>query len=138
MAINATRKEFYLTFRNDPVPASFRHEPAASEPVPPAFPDTLDAGEEAALKEWRATTGSTAAALYAALSVTAQAKADEFVTWDLARQAWDAADQAARREQYAWFRADAAISNYDTVPPAGDSGGSGSGAPPTPQTKQEP
>lgn len=138
MSINAIRQDFFLKFLNLPVSKDFVHEPATGEPTQPAFPDTLDAGEQAALKEWRATSGTTAAALYAALSVTAQTKADEFVAWDAERNAWKTNDDSARQQQYAWFMADAAIVAYDTDPPSGNTGGTGSGGSMTPLTRQEP
>lgn len=136
--INATREKYYLLFRNDPVPSTFQHEPAATQPTQPTFPGSLTVPQQKEVTDWRQARGLAKATLYAALGATAKTTVDLFIAWDAARRAWESNDAAARKEQHAWFLADAAISNYDAVPKSGSNTGTGSGGPPTPQTKQEP
>lgn len=133
MAINTTREKYFFQFISETPPADFKHEPAASKPTVPTWPGTLTANEQQRVRDWRVGHLD-----YASLNATEQSKADEFITYDKLKHAWMSADNAARHTQWAWFRADAAISNYDAVPQSGSNSGTGSGAPVTPQTKQEP
>lgn len=138
MAINVTREKYYLKFKNEVPPGSFKHEPPPSKPTQPTFPSTLTVPQQTSVKNWRQARGSAKATLYAGLTGAALTKADEFIAWDKLRSAWESNDRSARQEQWAWFKADSAISNEPTVPKSGSDTGTGSGAPANPQTKQEP
>lgn len=136
--INTTREKYYLKFRGEQAPSWFQHEPPPSQPAQPSFPSTLTVPQQTEVKNWRSLRGTAKATAYAALTATAKTKADEFIAWDASRKAWEAQNQAARREQWAWFAADSAISNYDTVPMSGTTTGDGDpGDMVFPQTKQE-
>ena len=146
MPFNTTRQNLFALFINETPPGIFKHIPPDNKPVQPTLPGGLTDAEVAALARWRVSDsvyygyygGGTKDFLYNQLSSAAKAKANEFITYDRVNRAWLTTDYLARLSQWAWARADAAISNYHAVPETATPTLTGGFAPTSPQTMQEP
>lgn len=150
-AINATRKEFFVLFKDETPVNFFQHEPPANKPTQPLLPDGLSDEDIAMLAEWRANSDSeyyygyygtshisAKQARYNTLSGPAKSKADALTAYDKESRSWRVTDAIARMSQWAWLRADGAISNYQTKPISGSTTAVGADPPSSPQVKQEP
>ncbi len=146
MPFNSTRAQMFALFINEEPPGIFAHTPPDNKPAQPTLPGGLTEQEVVALVRWRVSDsvyygyygGSTKDFLYNQLSAAAKVKANAFIVFDKMNRAWLTTDRLARLSQWAWARADAAISNYNAVPQTATLTLTGGFAPASPQTKQEP
>lgn len=115
-----------------PAPAWFRHAAASGKPAAPAFPDTLNAAEQAEVQRYLVI--PTDAVLATLRLPDAIAKANAYKTYlnDPAYLSWLDADRLTRDAQWRWSRADALDASAGTTPPSQDDTGGGSAPPAKP------
>ncbi len=126
------REHYFSSMQPDiKVPRTFIHTPADNRPVPPDFPGELD---ETALEEvnaWKQD-GAKTEAESAAYPEDGDAitYAEAFIDYSAAIRAWLLADAEARKAQYRWLLADAAVLNKPTLSVTADDTGTGGDPPP--------